>query len=236
MDYQKSPEFKTIKETDLINRIRKGETELFEIIIRRFNPYLYKTGRSYGYGHPDVEDLMQEAFIAAYLNLGKFEGRSSFKTWITRIMLNLCNRKFQKLSFQNEKPKEVFYDETQIPVFQDKSSFDINKTLMNKELRHVVEKALLKIPVDYRLVFSLRELNDMNTSETAEALNISEANVKVRLNRAKLMLRETIENMYERKDIFEFNLIYCDGIVNKVMKIINDLPDHGNHYNSSFVN
>ena len=80
----------TITELELINRIRKGERELFEILIRRNNPYLYKLGMTYGYKHEDVQDLMQETWTAAYLNLEKFESRSSFKTWITRIMLNQC--------------------------------------------------------------------------------------------------------------------------------------------------
>ena len=76
-----------IPDTELIRRIINGERELFEMLIRRNNPYLYKLGMSYGFKHEDVEDLMQETFIAAYLNLEKFEGRSSFKTWITRIMI-----------------------------------------------------------------------------------------------------------------------------------------------------
>ena len=74
-----------------------GETALYEIIIRRYNPYLYKTGRSYGYNHQDTEDLMQETFINAYTNLKKFENRSSFKTWVTRIMLNNCFQKKEEI-------------------------------------------------------------------------------------------------------------------------------------------
>jgi RNA polymerase sigma-70 factor (ECF subfamily) len=73
------------------------------------------------------------------------------------------------------------------------------------------------------MVFSLRELNGMSTAETAETLDISETNVKVRLNRAKQMLREKVEKMYTPEDIFEFNLIYCDKIVSGVMKAISKL-------------
>ena len=91
---------------------------------------------------------------------------------------------------------------------------------INRELIQVIEAALSKIPVEYRMVFSLRELSGMNTSETAEALAISETNVKVRLNRAKHMLRKKIENMYSPEDIFEFNLVYCDRITHNVMEAI----------------
>ena len=212
----------TIAEAELINRIRNGERELFEILIRRNNPYLYKLGMSYGYKHEDVEDLMQEAFIAAYLNLEKFEGRSSFKTWITRIMLNQCYQKAQKPSFKNEKTNDITNEKT-IPMFESNQSSDTYKSVLNNELSNIVGNALIAIPFEYRMVFSLRELNGMSTAETAEVLDISEANVKVRLNRAKHMLREKVEAMYTPEDIFEFNLIYCDKIAHGVMKAINTL-------------
>jgi RNA polymerase sigma factor (sigma-70 family) len=212
----------TIPEIELINRIIKGESELFEILIRRNNPYLYKLGMSYGYKHEDVEDLMQEAFIAAYLSLEKFEGRSSFKTWITRIMLNQCYQRAQKLSFKFEKANDVLNEKT-TPMFESNQSMDTYRSVLNNELSNVIVGALTSIPLEYRMVFSLRELNGMSTAETAEALDISETNVKVRLNRAKQMLREKVEKMYSPEDIFEFNLIYCDRIVNGVMKTINTL-------------
>jgi RNA polymerase sigma-70 factor (ECF subfamily) len=94
---------------------------------------------------------------------------------------------------------------------------------MNRELNTVIEKALLQLPLDYRLVFSMREANGLNVQETAEALNISEANVKVRLNRAKAMLRKEVEKSYTVEEIFEFNLVYCDAIVNNVMAKISEL-------------
>ena len=212
----------TISEIELINRIRQGERELFEILIRRNNPYLYKLGRSYGYKHEDVEDLMQETFIAAYLNLEKFESRSTFKTWITRIMLNQCYQRAQKMSFKFEKANEILNEKT-TPMFESNHSTDTYSSVLNNELSNIIGSALISIPFEYRMVFSLRELNGMSTSETAEALDISETNVKVRLNRAKHMLREKVEKMYTPEDIFEFNLIYCDKIVNEVMKAIKKL-------------
>ena len=212
----------TISETELINRIRNGERELFEILIRRNNPYLYKVGMSYSFNHEDVEDLMQETFIAAYLNLEKFENRSSFKTWLTRIMLNQCYQKAQKLSFKNEKANDILNEKT-TPMFESNRSTDTYRSVLNNELSNIIGNALTAIPLEYRMVFSLRELNGMSTAETAETLEISETNVKVRLNRAKHMLREKVEKMYSPEDIFEFNLIYCDKIVDEVMKVIRKL-------------
>jgi len=210
----------TISDPDVISRVVEGETELFEILIRRNNPFLYKTGRSYGFNHHDTQDLMQEAFIAAYTNLKKFQQRSSFKTWIVQIMLNLCYRRTHKLSFKNEKPGNILFTEKTAPMFMSEQHKDAYLNTINRELIQVIEAALSKIPVEYRMVFSLRELSGMNTSETAEALAISETNVKVRLNRAKHMLRKKIENMYSPEDIFEFNLVYCDRITHNVMEAI----------------
>ena len=212
----------TITDTELIGRISNGERELFEILIRRNNPYLYKLGMSYGYKHEDVEDLMQETFISAYLNLEKFEGRSSFKTWISRIMLNQCYQKSQKLSFKNEKANDILNEKT-TPMFESNQSTDTYKSVLNSELNTIIGNALISIPFEYRMVFSLRELNGMSTAETAEVMDISETNVKVRLNRAKQMLRQKVEKMYSPEDIFEFNLIYCDRMADGVMKTINNL-------------
>lgn len=214
---------KPYTDIEIIQRVLKGELALFEILIRRNNALLYKTGRSYNYNHEDTQDLMQDTFIDAYKSLSKFENRSSFKTWIVRIMLNNCFRKKQKLSFKNEAAAEIT-DKSE-PMFSNNQHTDTNKTVMNRELNYVIENALQRVPFDYRIVFSLRELNGLSTQETADALNISEANVKIRLNRAKAMLRKEVENTYSAEDIFEFNLVYCDAIVNNVMNKIRELEN-----------
>jgi len=97
--------------------------------------------------------------------------------------------------------------------------------ITNKELGRVLENAIHEIPEDYRIVFSLRELNGLSVAETAEALDITESNVKVRLNRAKTMLQKEIKKMYSPEEIFEFNLIYCDGMVNRVMSKIDEIKN-----------
>jgi RNA polymerase sigma factor (sigma-70 family) len=210
-------------EKQVIEKILEGELALFEILIRRNNSFLYKIGRSYNYNHEDTQDLMQDSFIDAYTNLSKFQGRSSFKTWIIRIMLNNCFKKREKFSFKNEIPDSIH--EKSIPMFSNQQHNDFNKTVSNRELNSVIENSLKDIPLDYRLVFSLREINGLNVAETAEALNISESNVKVRLNRAKTMLRKEIEKSYTAEDIFEFNLKYCNSMVSRVMDKIRKIND-----------
>lgn len=207
-------------EIEIIERILAGEKSLYEIIVRRFNPYLYKIGRSYNYNHDDTLDLMQESFIDAYKSLSQFQGRSGFKAWLIRIMLNNCYRKKEKSSFKNEVPQTI--TENAQPMFTP-SPQNPQGVIQSRELKHIMEDALGKLPEDYRLVFSLREINGFNVAEAAGLLNISENNVKVRLNRAKTMLRQEIEKKYSATELFEFNLIYCDAIVERVIYAINQL-------------
>ena len=108
------------------------------------------------------------------------------------------------------------------PMFT-RSNNDTDKMVQSRELGHIIENTLAKIPLGYRMAFSLREINGLSVSETASLLHISEVNVKVRVNRAKTMLRTEIEKTYSPGELFEFNLIYCDAMVQNVMKKINEL-------------
>ncbi|MEO7835822.1 MAG: sigma-70 family RNA polymerase sigma factor [Ginsengibacter sp.] len=218
--------FEQYTDLEIIQKINNGEVKLFEFLIRRYNPFLYRIGRTYRYNHQDTEDLMQEAYINAFFNLKKFENRSSFKTWFTRIMLNLCYQKKQKLSFKNEIIGNDFQNEKSNIMFH--QSTNNEKITVNKELGRVLENAIHEIPEDYRIVFTLRELNGLSVAETAETLNITESNVKVRVNRAKNMLQKEIKKMYSPEEIFEFNLIYCDCMVEKVMAKINEIKNGEN--------
>ena len=208
--------FEKYSDKEVIDNVLDGQIGMFEILIKRTNPFLYKTGRSYNYNHQDTQDLMQDTFIDIFNNLAGFKNLSTFKTWAIRIMLNNCYKKRHKMSFKNEYPSEII--EKAVPMFS--SANDTNNTILNKELNTVIENALAQIPEAYRMVFSLRKVIGLSVSETAETLDITEANVKVRLNRAKSMLRTEIEKTYEKEEIFEFNLIYCDPMVDMVMKKI----------------
>ncbi len=200
---------------EIIRKILEGEVALFEILIRRYNSSLYRVGRSYNYNHEDTQDLMQDSFVQAYTSLSKFENRSTLKTWMIKIMLNNCLKKKQKFSYRNEVSNEITDNST--PAFSGNLHTDTNRIIINRELNNVIENALREVPEEYRLVFALREIDELNTKETADILNITESNVKVRLNRAKAMLRKEIEKSYKAEEIFEFNLIHCDAIVNNVM-------------------
>ncbi len=200
---------------ELIQKILNKETALFELVIRRNNPYLYRIGKMYHFSHEDTQDIMQDSYIEAYTHLSQFEFRSSLKTWLSKIMVHQCYKKINKWTFKN-----IDFVNEIAPFFSQSGNTETSNKVMNTELNSVIEKSLLHIPEDYRTVFTLREINGLSVLETAEILDITESNVKVRLNRAKTFLRKEIEKFYKKEDIFEFNLIYCDAMVNRVMRKI----------------
>lgn len=205
-----------------VERVIDGDTECYAEIIRRYNPYLYKVGKSYGFRHAEIEDLLQETYLNAYMNLKKFEHRSAFKTWIVRIMLNECYHRKQKAAYKREQFDDYEQIEDSRPMFKNRNS-DTGKMVGNSELKDVLEGAIQRIPENQRVVFTLRELNGMSVRETAESLEISEGNVKVRLNRAKAMLQDEIKKSYSPEEIFEFDLVYCEPLVKRVMAEVRKL-------------
>lgn len=207
---------KTSEET-IIQKILGGETALFEVLIRRFNPVLYKIARSYGFDHEASKDLLQESHIAAYSNLEKFESRSSYKTWISKIMVNKCLYKLRYGSTCYE--THFAEDENAQPMFSSKKS-GTEKEVLNKELSHILEKSLEKIPLNYRMVFILREVEGFSVAETAEMLGLTEVNVKVRMNRARTLLQKELESHYSKAQLYDFNLVYCDEVVKHVFEAI----------------
>ncbi|GAA4733622.1 sigma-70 family RNA polymerase sigma factor [Flavisolibacter ginsenosidimutans] len=216
---RKTELYAALSETTIINRIISGDTALFEILIRRYNGVLYKIARSYGFNHQDAEDLMQETHIAAYLKLNQFEGRAAYKTWLSKIMSNKCLYKLSHGVVRNEQPDENI-GETANPLFSNTDAQAVETIVMKREFSNFLEASLNNLAPIYRTVFVLREIEGFSVAETAELLNISEVNVKVRLNRAKTMLQEQLQHLYSSMEIYEFNRVYCDRVVNNVFKKI----------------
>jgi RNA polymerase sigma-70 factor (ECF subfamily) len=207
-----------VSESELIKRILLGEKDLYKFIVRKYNQRLYRIGMSLLKDDDLVEDVMQVAYIYAYENLSKFAWKASFSTWLTRILINECLLQLKKkgkflplndeqieIEMQNEKNKEY-----QTPA----------RKLVNNELKNILNEAIQQLPEIYQSVFVMREIEDMSIAETKECLSISEVNVKVRLNRAKAMLRTLLANYYKKEDILHFHLIRCDKIVSNVMNTI----------------
>jgi len=196
-------------ESDLIEAILAGEQSLYEYFIRKYNQRLFRTGMSILNNDMEVEDAMQTSYIKAYEHLGTFKNHSSFGTWITRILINECllqKKNKQRLQIQKGNHAEKI-SHMDTPAYR----------LINKELATVLEDAIAGLPEKYRLVFVLREVEDLSVKETAEVLLIEESNIKVRLNRAKTMLRENLSG-YMKESVYAFHLTRCDRIVGQVLQ------------------
>lgn len=210
----------SLTDEEIVERILNGEKQLFENLIRKFNLRLYRIGMAIINDDQAVEDVMQTAYLNAYLHLVDFQKKSSFGTWLTRIVINesllfVRKREKQKLTPIND-PEITLHFETPL------------NGLMNSELKLILEKSVANLPEKYRLVFVMREIEEISTNETMEVLKLSESNVKVRLNRAKEMLRDDLSKYYKSSQIYDFHLSRCDRVANFVMDQILQTPNYLN--------
>jgi RNA polymerase sigma factor (sigma-70 family) len=197
---------------ELVKRILDGERHLYEKIMRKYNPRMYRICMSIINDGIEAEEIMQVAYIKAYESLKDFQFRSSFSTWLVRILINESLKQKQR----RQRNKELDGQE-----YKKTSNSDSPlQIIMNKELKNILEEALAKLPEKYRLVFVMREIEEMSTSETMESLSITESNVKVRLTRAKEMLRSMLSDYYKTEELYDFHLTRCDKVVKNVMSYI----------------
>jgi RNA polymerase sigma factor (sigma-70 family) len=201
---------------EIIAKVLDGELALFEVLIRRYNSLLYKIARSYGLNHYYAEDVMQETHVSAYTELKSFKQNSSYKTWLTRIHLNKCYHKLNYGHLKYETADSDLITDQSASMHSSGTRQDTERVVMNKELAKVLEQSMQGLPLIYRTVFVLRELEGFSVAESSEMLGITPINVKVRLNRAKALLQKQLEQYYSTADIYEFHLRYCDGIVQQV--------------------
>jgi RNA polymerase sigma-70 factor (ECF subfamily) len=214
MIYQEPLQMRQISDETLITNVLSGDKPAFEQLIRRYNQRLFRIGMSMLASEADVEDAMQTAYINAWLHLAQFRRDSSFGTWLTRIMLNQCL----------EQKRKTHLIRTSIIQSDNKMNTRTpGSELVNKELSSLLENAIQRLPEKYRLVFVMREVEDLSVRETSEVLDIGASNVKTRLNRAKAMLRDELKG-YLKEQVFAFNLKRCDRIVEGVFAVIANLP------------
>ncbi|MGN6476080.1 MAG: RNA polymerase sigma factor [Flavipsychrobacter sp.] len=196
-----------IPDEEIIREVQNGATKPFEIIIRRYNQKLYRIGMSILNNDTEAEDAMQSAYIHAYEHLHQFENRAAFGTWLIRIMINECYAIRRKQQAEKEK--------LQLPN-NDTSMNTPANVLVNKELNAILENAIASLPEKYRMVFVLREIEHLSVKETSDILSLEQSNIKVRLNRAKTMLKENLSG-YMKDHVYDFHLSRCDSMVDRVM-------------------
>jgi len=183
------------KEAELIARIVAGEKELFHELIQPYERMVYLTVSSILKNETEAEDAAQEAVINAYRHLSSFRAEAKFSTWLTTIAINEGRKRLRKakgVTFESidEQTEEKGGDYTPAQL-TDWREIPL-EALERKELREALRKAVAELPDHYRQVFTLRDLEEFNIEETAQALGINTGVVKVRLHRARVMLQKRL--------------------------------------------
>lgn len=197
---------------EVVRRVREGEHALFEVLMRRYNQRLYRVARSILRDETEAEDVMQQAYVNAYLHLDQFAGRARFSTWLTRIAVHEALARVRRRG----RTKEVFMSdtgETEAAVASKRP--DPEQEALTGELRQLLEGALDALPRPSRAVFVLREVEGLSTSDAAACLGVSEDVVKTRLSRARAALRRELFDRagLVRRDAFPFHAPRCDRVV-----------------------
>lgn len=192
-----------------------GDSSCFEALVRRYNERLFRVGMGYLKSRMDVEDAMQDAYLKAFLKLATFDGRSSFGTWLTRIMINESLMRLRKAG----KRETESLDSLSFDRFESGFASDVaGREIDGEEIRALLEAAIAKLPSDYRIVYLLREAQSLSTAEAAACLDISEQNVKVRLHRAREALKSILMDAVKEQDLFAYPARYCDPLTAEVMR------------------
>jgi RNA polymerase sigma-70 factor (ECF subfamily) len=206
---------------EVVERVLSGETALFEIVMRRYNQRLYRVTRAILRDDAEAEDVIQDAYVRAYAHLRQFAARARFSTWLTRIAVHEALARLQRRRpmVPFEEGNDLANDsETSIPRISESPE----QQTLNMEVGRLLENAVLCLPDKYREVLMLRDVEGMSTTEVADTLELTEENVKVRLYRARALIRE---DLYARLgsvagNAFSFMGSRCDRVVLRVFELI----------------
>jgi RNA polymerase sigma-70 factor (ECF subfamily) len=207
----------TLSDEEIVRRVLAGDTASFEMIMRRYNQLLFRAARSIVGDDSEAEDVLQEAYLRAFENLGRFEGRSRLSTWLTKIAVN-------EAAGRRRKRRRLRLVSSDDPGADAMSSFSIERDGLEevslKELRHLLLIAVDSLSPELRVVFTLRMVEQLSTEQTAECLDLTPSNVKVRLHRARSALQAWIDRRIgeEARLLYAFDGERCDRIVREVLE------------------
>ncbi len=216
---------KTSKTTDvvddLVGRARDRDEAAIRAIIKANNRLLYRLARGILRNDSEAEDVVQETYVRAFTHLDQFRGDLSLATWLARIAMNeaLGRLRSQRPTVELASLRSGAI-EAQVIQFPLAASIDPEKTMAQREIHDVVERAIDELPEPFRLVFITRVVEGMNVEETAEILNLKPETVKTRLHRARAMLRENVERKIGPvvMEAFPFAGRRCERLTEAVLK------------------
>jgi RNA polymerase sigma-70 factor (ECF subfamily) len=207
-----------LSETALVRLAQEGDRDAFRAIMTRCNQRLFRIARGVLGDDTEAEDALQEAYLRAFAGIAGFRSESSLQTWLSTIVLNEARGRLRRrrpqvaLALIDEQPNVVALPLAPPPNPEVEAA--------RAETRRLLERALDRLPSDFRVVFLLRDVEGCSVEETAEQLGILAATVKTRLFRARRMLRAALdEGMAEvLRDAFPFLGARCEGISDRVLE------------------
>ena len=199
---------------EIVARVVAGDTSLFEVLMRRHNTRLYRTVRSIVKDETEVEDVMQQTYVAAFGSLRQFAGTAKFSTWLMRIAINEALGR-RRRALQLVPDEEAEEKEPEGPMKVVSESADPEEQASRRELASLLELAIDRLPESFRTVVMLREIEGLSTAEAADVLGVSEELVKTRLHRAKRQMRESLIQEFDAQSAkaFPFYAPRCDRVV-----------------------
>jgi RNA polymerase sigma-70 factor (ECF subfamily) len=203
MSISQNPRTPNDDDTELIIQINSGRTDLFPELVRRYEQKLYNFGIRMCRDVQDAEDMVQDTFLNVFRYLKDFRFESRFKNWLYRVATRTCLKKKRKSLYAPEEELSLDYflpgEEAAIPArVPDWAAAPLDQ-LLNEELGNRLRQAVHELPESYRLVLVLRDMEGFSTSETARILNLSESNIKVRLHRARLFVRQKLTDYFDHE-------------------------------------
>src|SRR6266853_1800000 len=195
-------------ETPLVERARTGDAAAFTELVNRYERKIFRLAKHITQNDEDAEDVLQETFLKAYEHLGDFQEKSKFYTWIVRIAVNESLMKLRKRKSDRTVPLDEPVDTGEDTVVREIAVWEENpeQQYSRDELGRILDEAVESLRPAFRTVFVLRDIEELSTEETAEALGISIPAVKSRLLLARLQLREKLTRFFKRKgdDVFAY--------------------------------
>jgi RNA polymerase sigma-70 factor (ECF subfamily) len=188
-------------ESVLVDAARKGDISAFESLVKRYDRNVFRIAQHITQNREDAEDVVQDAFLKAYQNLGQFQGQSKFYTWLVRIAVNEALMRLRR-----RRPERMVSLDEDVKTEEDSMPREIADWTPNPEqqytqgeLKDILSRTIQGLPASFRTVFVLRDVEGLSTEETADALGLSIPAVKSRLLRARLQLRERLNKYFKKK-------------------------------------
>ena len=188
-------------EPELVAAAKAGDMTAFETLVNRYERKIFRLAQNITQNREDAEDTMQEAFLKAYQHLGDFQGNSRFYTWLVRIAVNQALMKLRK-----RRPNQVSLDE-EIETGEESMPREVEDwgpspedRYEQSELGTILNETISDLDPSFRIVFQLRDIEELSTEETAETLGLSVPAVKSRLLRARLKLRQKLNRYFRRSE------------------------------------